>query len=830
MMNILWASFRKFIALFLLSICLSFLLLAKALPSSESNYEIGYQSPFNQPSFYPIQQSVNPNLYLPTATWVGRLILPTTEQIQEVSGDPLLSDWVWIQVYHAPVAEADLVGKVIRLSWSQNPRLQAYRNLVTTNIKFSSDAVTNSQNGIVTPTRLNNRSQVGPLQSLAGARPHDDVTIGLTKVKVTTDKTGSPLLQTEQFPLQVTGRYYGLVKIEGPDTTVQSIPPSCPGTKPCPNQFFRVRHYNPLSKKFDGAAETILVPQQPPLNDERFSSTPRELEKSPAGQAGWYIYGAQDEKGVFVVQALKPRSLFLLKPDQIILGQAATLNYLEAQQWQDTPQLKGTVQKVLLDPTDTEVGKAEAQWQEGDRGLVLHLFGGIGGKKGEGTAFGSVTGHFSFGLAEVVRDPFTKELQFEINYEQTYAHNREGIIAGWQTWSTFMGNLQRGWLATRPVSDIIVKLDAITTDYNFNGVRLNPLEELLIQLEVISARYRTGDGTGISLVTPSTSCVQDSNQALYIAIQQFQHKLQGTFFQKWRAEHPNSPETRYFSQLEGLGRDLIAKLTPQGVVRPDWQENAAVLAGALPGTRFVRDQSWETALKSWRSMLPRRAHDEISRIFLEHGAQLWVIRTNQVGGWNPEIIPLAPTLLFGDIPLLSVVLRRILAAILTFPTLRDWLIGLGILAVYAAIAFPVGFKSGFLNWSPDFKHPKQLLLGIGITFFTPALIEELVFRVVLLPNPVERTSWLNILGWTIFSLVAFILYHPLNAKTFYRRGDFTFFKPIFLSLAGLLGLACSVAYLLTGSLYIIVIIHWVVVINWLFIWGGQEHLKLKSSK
>jgi predicted Abi (CAAX) family protease len=46
-------------------------------------------------------------------------------------------------------------------------------------------------------------------------------------------------------------------------------------------------------------------------------------------------------------------------------------------------------------------------------------------------------------------------------------------------------------------------------------------------------------------------------------------------------------------------------------------------------------------------MLPRWAHDEIATIFLKQGASLWFIRTNQVGGFDPDIQPKAPTAILG---------------------------------------------------------------------------------------------------------------------------------------------------------------------------------------
>jgi predicted Abi (CAAX) family protease len=150
----------------------------------------------------------------------------------------------------------------------------------------------------------------------------------------------------------------------------------------------------------------------------------------------------------------------------------------------------------------------EQDWQIGDQAVVLHNFGGIGGIDGETISGFTVTGHFAFGQATVIADPFTGEPRFALRYHQIYANNPNGIVAGSQDWSAFMGNLQRGWMGTRPVSDVLVQGDSAL------------LPELAIQAQVLMARYRTGDGTGVSTVTPATSCVQDSSQALWIAIDQ----------------------------------------------------------------------------------------------------------------------------------------------------------------------------------------------------------------------------------------------------------------------------------------------------------------------
>ncbi|MEW5855928.1 MAG: abortive infection protein, partial [Cyanobacteriota bacterium] len=307
---------------------------------------------------------------------------------------------------------------------------------------------------------------------------------------------------------------------------------------------------------------------------------------------------------------------------------------------------KGTAKTVLLDPKSQQFNEAVSKWREGDKAIVLHTYGGIGGKKPEPEPLGVVTGHFAYGIATVVRDRFTDELRFDIEYRQVYAHNPDGIIAGTMKWSTYMGDLQRGWLGNRPVSDVIVKLDAVTQDYNFDGIQLSPMKEFMRQLDIMMARYRIGDGTGSSVVTPSTSCVQDANQALFVTIKQVEKQVASNpRIQEWLRRHPTDAQTLRFQQLVKLGRSLEKQLAPLGIIRSDWQENADNLAG----TRTA-DGTLTTILKAattWRTMLPRRAHDEMATILLNNGATLWVIRTNQVGGFNPDIVPRAPTALLG---------------------------------------------------------------------------------------------------------------------------------------------------------------------------------------
>ena len=731
---------------------------------------------------------------------------------------------MWIELYHAPPEAEALIGQKVPLGWNKTPDTQSYVRSVTTDVNITPEAKNYQAKGNVIPTRLDGRSQVGPLQSLAGSRPQDDVIVRLKSVVLSEDKKGNPLILTNLEPVQVTGVFYGLVTILGPQEPIFSDqrPQNCPGAKPCPSDYFRVRHYNQKTGNFDGVEEIVRIPQQPLDYRRRFMSTSRNLANSPAGQAGWYIYGTKDSQGIFTVQSLKPRALFQLKPERVILDRAESIDYIKNQNWQNTPQRKGTFQSVLINPQASSSENAVSEWKEGDKALVIHLFGGTGGEKPDPTIAGTVPGHFAYGLGEVIRDRFTDELQFEIIYQQVYVHNPNAIVSGSLDWVAYTGDLQRGWLGSRPISDVIVKLDTFTDPIKFKGTNFYALKELLKQAQILSARYRTGDGSGMATITPATSCVQDSSQALYIAIEQIKSQILTTSqIEAWLENPQQDSESKQFQAFVSLGKDLRDSLTPRGVIRPDWQENAEYLAG-IEDHKLVSEVSLRNTLDSWNSMLPRQGHDQVSQIFLDHGASLWFLRTNQIGGENPSIEPVAPTIIFGQFPLIGLLFARLVNSLLAPITMKSCALVLGVLIVYGAIAIPLGLRTGFLSFTPDLLLTKQGILGSFKLLFFPALGEEIFMRVFLLPHPTERILISSWLVWAGISLFIFIVYHPFNALTFYRVGYPTFLKPVFLTLVGFLGLGCTIAYYVTGSLLSIILIHWVVAVVWIFILGGKQ--------
>ena len=65
----------------------------------------------------------------------------------------------------------------------------------------------------------------------------------------------------------------------------------------------------------------------------------------------------------------------------------------------------------------------------------------------------------------MVREPLSGDLVFDIEYQQIYIHNTDGIIAGAQHWTRYSGDRQFGWLGTRPIQDVLIKLDCFTEDF-----------------------------------------------------------------------------------------------------------------------------------------------------------------------------------------------------------------------------------------------------------------------------------------------------------------------------------------------------------------------------
>lgn len=602
----------------------------QGLPSELSNYDRYRANAANRPETYPIHRSAPSKHYRAIAPWMGRLILPAKDHRQTTHD-------VLFEIHHAPDDFQHLVGQVVTLRLSDEPETRAYVKAVTKDVHFSPQAEASVKEGRIHPTRLNHWRMVNPLESLAGSHPVDDVMVMLphsVTVRSKEEQEEQVSLDIRREPVQITGLYYSLVKFDRPLT--DSLKPS--------DDLFKVIHFNLASGHFDGPEEIVKVPPVPVNNNSTHPSTVKGIESSALNATGWYLYGAQDESGSFVVQAIAPRTLLQAEPDRTVTEKKAAKKHFREVAWQHLKDKKGTISSVLLSP-GSQV--KQTPWAEGQRALLIHVYGGVGGNKAEPAAKAPLyLGHFAYGTAEVVREPLTGELRFEIIYHQIYTHNTEGLISGSLHWSRYMGDRTFGFLGLRPVVDTLIKLDEFTDDYQGEGwvrwrslsYRESPLDRVMYELEIMAARYRTGDGTGATFVGPANNCVQDANQALYAALRQISRSIRtSSDIELWKQQHPE--QAQRLEQLEQFTEDLKHLLLPWGTARADWKNGDDALGSTLednPIKNIIR------GLITWRTLLPRLTSDEVTEAFLNQGGSAWMLQTNQVGGFNPDIEPVAP--------------------------------------------------------------------------------------------------------------------------------------------------------------------------------------------
>jgi predicted Abi (CAAX) family protease len=573
-------------------------------PKVSSNYSRYSNAAWNQPGYYPIGAPVDAARYPAVAAWIGRLILPPADRRVKGGG-------CWFEVHVAPRDRQEFVGKRVTLRWSDDPIVRRMVNATTRDVHFSAQAEYSSRNlGLVQPLRLEHWRLVDPLESLAGSHPVDDTIVALAGA-ISVEPGTDPTLRIARQPVQITGSRMGLVRF---------------GT--AAGERREAIHYNKASGTFDGPREHVVLPK--PVLDAggRTPSSDAGIEGDPLNEAGWYVYGAPGPDGAFVVQAILPRS-FLAASPQRVLHSSDAARYVNKQAWSDLAAAKGSILSVALDGTE---------WAIGDRALLLHVYGGIGGPRGEKEASGPIYfGHFAYGSAEIVACPLSGDPIFNLLFEQIYTHNGDGLISGPLDASRYLGDRQFGWAGLRPTCNLLLKLDAFTGDFAFDRTRCgSALRWLGLQLETMAARYRIGDGAGATYAGAANNCSQDSNRALFAAVTGLATFAQSKAYADWAAANPADNER--FARLIALSDGLRKALTPFGTRRRDWSDNEFNLGSAISDDPL--DQI-KNGIASWRALLPRIANDTIADVFFRHGAAGWVLGTCQIGN-NPQIAPVTP--------------------------------------------------------------------------------------------------------------------------------------------------------------------------------------------
>jgi predicted Abi (CAAX) family protease len=170
-------------------------------------------------------------------------------------------------------------------------------------------------------------------------------------------------------------------------------------------------------------------------------------------------------------------------------------------------------------------------------------------------------------------------------------------------------------------------------------------------------------------------------------------------------------------------------------------------------------------------------------------------------------------------------LRSLKLGFTTWPDARTWLRCGALLAAFFVVTGVVALTSDLFRFQPSrsMSGPALLLTAL-ILFVRPSLIEEVLFRGILLPHPTQNVSQRRRILWAAASLAAFVLAHPVTASLFLHKMKDVFTNPLFLCVVLVLGLATTLAYLLSGSLWPAVFIHWVALLVWLLLFGGDRLL------
>jgi len=164
------------------------------------------------------------------------------------------------------------------------------------------------------------------------------------------------------------------------------------------------------------------------------------------------------------------------------------------------------------------------------------------------------------------------------------------------------------------------------------------------------------------------------------------------------------------------------------------------------------------------------------------------------------------------------------AALTTIPDGRTWGACVLVYCLFLACALPIGVLSELLRPSLAHLRVAELAGTAVLVFFQPALVEEIIFRGMLLPREARAISRGRLGLIAGGALALYIASHPLNALLFKPSLLHVLASPAYLAIVALLGLACTAAYWISRSLWPAVVMHWLTVLAWLWLLGGQALL------
>jgi predicted Abi (CAAX) family protease len=173
---------------------------------------------------------------------------------------------------------------------------------------------------------------------------------------------------------------------------------------------------------------------------------------------------------------------------------------------------------------------------------------------------------------------------------------------------------------------------------------------------------------------------------------------------------------------------------------------------------------------------------------------------------------------------LTLVRMRVVAALKTIPDRRAWARCALVYGIFLICAFPIGLLTGLLQPGVAHVAPAIWLGTSAIVFVHPACVEEFIFRVLLLPRSPDAMPRGRLIAITLVALALYVVSHPLNAMLFRPEAAAVFERPAYLMIVALLGITCTAAYWISKSIWPPVAMHWLTVVLWLWLLGGQALL------
>lgn len=144
-------------------------------------------------------------------------------------------------------------------------------------------------------------------------------------------------------------------------------------------------------------------------------------------------------------------------------------------------------------------------------------------------------------------------------------------------------------------------------------------------------------------------------------------------------------------------------------------------------------------------------------------------------------------------------------AVRTWPGPVIWWQSLLIFSLFIAATLAINKVEYLFNFAVT-EDLASLLAVAALAILVPALTEELVFRVGLGGRKGRIRASL--------AITAFVLWHPVQVWLGLPMAQPLFVEPGFLAITAVLGLACTMTYRTSGSIWPAVLMHWLVVVGW----------------